>query len=207
MTGLSRRSAVIVAGALLLRAPNVIGATQEDDLRAPFGLTWGASSAEVRKSGVQLTLNPGKSNFGAEFTATELSKVISDIDTVILFFGYDNKLWRIAAASRTMGPDPFGSQAVARYKDIAASLAERYGHGVETDVRDHEMWKQPNEYIMSLHQGRAFRYTIFQSSTVNVELSVRASSSDQAYYLILFEYLVGARKFEADKKLHEKDAL
>ena len=106
-----------------------------------------------------------------------------------------------------MGPDPYGSQVVARYQ-YSCRLAFGAGwKGVETDTRDHEMWKQPNEYVMSLKQGRAFHYTTFQSSTVEVELSVRATDEDSAFYLILFEYRPGAIQFEADKKKHEKDAL
>ncbi len=106
-----------------------------------------------------------------------------------------------------MGPDPSGSQAVSRYQELAAVLSDRYGRGVETDIRDREMWKGPNEYVMSLRQGRAFRYTKFHSTNVDVELSVRASDTDKAYYLILFQYGPAAREFEADKKVHEKDAL
>jgi len=127
---------------------------------------------------------------------------------VILFFSYKDKLWRIAAAGRPIGPDPSGRQAVARYQDLTTVLSDRYGRGVETDVRDREMWKGPNEYVMSIRQGRAFRYTNFHSSAnVDVELSVRAAGTDQAYYLILFEYRPAAREFEADKKVHEKEAL
>jgi len=72
-------------------------------------------------------------------------------------------LWRIAAAGRPIGPDPSGRQAVARYQDLTTVLSDRYGRGVETDVRDREMWKGPNEYVMSIRQGRAFRYTNFHS--------------------------------------------
>src|SRR5262249_15256421 len=155
-------------------------------LSAPFGLKWGMSSEEVRKTGVELAANPGRSEFGAAFAATNLSKVLTDTESVFLFFGYKDKLWRIAAAGRPMGPDPSGSQALARYQELASVLAERYGRGVETDIRDREMWKGPNEYVMSLRQGRAFRYTNFHSINVDVELSVRAAESDKSYYVILY---------------------
>jgi len=165
------------------------------------------SSDQVRKTGARLTANAGRSEFGAAFAASDLSKVLSDTESVFLFFGYKDKLWRIAAAGRQMGPDPSGSQAVARYQELAAVLSDRYGRGVETDTRDREMWKGPNEYVMSIRQGRAHRYTNFHSTNVDVELSVRAADSDKSYYLILFQYSPGAREFEADKKVNEKDAL
>jgi len=59
---------------------------------------------------------------------------------VFLFFGYKDKLWRIAAVGRPMGPDPSGNQTVARYQELATVLSDRYGRGVETDIRDREMW-------------------------------------------------------------------
>ncbi len=203
----SRRSAIGLAVGYLLPFPAAVSAEPDTGVPAPFGLTWGMSSDQVRKTGARLTANAGRSEFGAAFAASDLSKVLSDTESVFLFFGYKDKLWRIAAAGRQMGPDPSGSQAVARYQELAAVLSDRYGRGVETDTRDREMWKGPNEYVMSIRQGRAHRYTNFHSTNVDVELSVRAADSDKSYYLILFQYSPGAREFEADKKVNEKDAL
>jgi hypothetical protein len=208
MNKLSRRSTILRAGAFLLPIPTAVSTEAYANVSAPFGLTWGMSSEEARKTGAQLSANAGRSDYGASFAASNLSKVLSDTESVSLFFGYKDKLWRIAAAGRPMGPDPSGRQAVARYQELATVLSDRYGRGVETDVRDREVWKGPNEYVMSIKQGRGFLYTNFHSSDdVDVELSVRAASSDQAYYLILFAYRPGAREFETDKKVHEKEAL
>ena len=207
MGALYRRSTITLAISALIPMPAAIAGQSDEDVRAPFGLTWGLSADEIRKLGVRLSASTGQSTYGVSFTATDLSKVITDTESVALFFGYRDKLWRIAAIGRSIGPDPSGGQIVARYQDLAAVLSERYGRGVETDIRDHEMWKGPNEYVMSLKVGRAFRYTNFHTPNVDVELSVRAVTNDTAYYLILFEYRPGAREFEADKKIHEKDAL
>jgi len=176
------------------------------DTRGPFGLTWGASSGDVRKLGV--SLQPmAKSDYGQGFMATNLPKVLSDTETVVLFFGYRDALWRVAAAGRSVGPDPTGGQITDRYEQIGQSLAEKYGRGTETDDRDHEMWKEPNEYVMSIKEGRANRFTEYRTENVNVELSIRASESDKAYYLIIFEDLFGSRQFESDKKSGEKNSL
>jgi hypothetical protein len=207
MIMLSRRSIIGLAVAYLLYFPTAVSAEPETGVSAPFGLTWGMSSDEVRKTGARLTATTGRSEFGAAFAASDLSKVLSDTESVFLFFGHKDKLWRIAAAGRPMGPDPSGSQVVARYQELAAVLSDRYGNGVETDIRDREVWKGTNEYIISIRQGRAHRYTNFHSSNVDVELSIRADDSDKAYYLILFQYIPGKREFEGDKKTHEKDAL
>jgi hypothetical protein len=178
-----------------------------DDARAPFGLTWGASLDDVQKLGVRLTALEGRSNFGATYSATQMSRVLNDAENVVLSFGHRDKLWRIAVVSTHFGPDPAGAQVIARYADLAGSLAERYGRGAETDIRDRDVWKGPNEYVMSIHQGRAQRFTSFQGASVDVELSVRAKGSDMSYYLILFEHRSGADEFERDRKAKEKDAL
>jgi len=48
------------------------------------------------------------------------------------------------------GSQPVRQPAVSRYQELATVLSDRYGRGVETDIRDREMWKGPNEYVMSL---------------------------------------------------------
>ena len=207
MIKLSRRTAIRLATSAFVPVPAAIAAGPEDDTRAPFGLTWGMSADDVRNLGAQLVLRPGQTEYGVSFGATNLAKVLSDMEGALLSFGHKDRLWRIAAIGRSIGHDPTGDRVVARYQEIAASLSDRYGRGTETDSRDLHMWKRHDEYVMSLSQGRASRYTMFHTSNIDIELSVRASGSDQAYYLILFESGPEARAFAIDKKAHEKDAL
>lgn len=202
-----RRRTAMLTGAGSAVAVFLHPAQATDDAAAPFGLLWGTSSDDVRKAGVTLTPADGPPTFGKTHSATGLSKVLSDMAGAALSFGHNDKLWRVAAFGRTVGPDPTGSQLLARYQDLASSLAGRYGSGRETDFRDREIWKSPNEYLMSLKMGRARRFTIFSSAIVDVELSIRASDSDQGFYLILYEHHAGARQFELDKKTLEKDTL
>jgi hypothetical protein len=63
---------------------------------APFGLSWGMSAAEVRALGAELS-EPKESDFGLSYTATKLPKVLTDVEAIYLSFGYDDKLWRVAA--------------------------------------------------------------------------------------------------------------
>ncbi len=205
MRRLGRRSAVLVGVCTLLTSRR--GLAGDDDLRAPFGLTWGVSSDDVRKTGVNLAADPSVKDFGVRFVATNLGKVLSDTEGVLLSFGFNDKLWRITTYGPTVGPDPSGFEVVVRYRDLAASLAEKYGKGVETDQLDTQMFKAQNEYVASLQQGRAYRYTSYRTNSVSVELSIRANDMKSAYYLIFFEYIPGAKQFQIDKKAHEKDAL
>lgn len=206
MGTLSRRSTMLLtcAAAGLSR---VAWAADAHDFSAPFGLTWEASPDDIRKAGVKLTPEPAVKTYGMSFAAANLSKVLVDTDSVLLSFGYDDKLWHIATAGQVVGPDPSGSRIIVRYLDLAASLSAKYGRGVETDIRDTEMWKNPNEYVMSLKQGRAYRYTTYKTNDLEIQLSIRAADADNAFYVILFSYLQGEGEFNTAKKAHEKDAL
>lgn len=200
----SRRSAFALA--LTCVAYGARAAEQPGDTKAPFGLTWGMSADDVRKLGATLT-DAGGRDYGKGFTVTGLERVLSDAQTVLLFFGYRDRLFRIVAVGRFQGPDPYGASTLTRYKELAAILEERYGKGRETDLRDREMWKAPNEYVMSLKQGRALRFTSFLTVDVEVELSMRAKSQDESNYVIIFSSRPGQTEFELDKRRQEKDSL
>jgi hypothetical protein len=201
---ITRRSTVAFGSAVIVGIRTA--SAQADDDRGPFGLTYGASTEAVQQGGVHLQPWPAKSDWGATFVASGLSKVLSDMESPVLSFGFKNKLWRIAAAGTTVGPDPYSNRIVARYQELAASLTQRYGPGKETDFREREIWKNPNEYIMSIKQGRASRYTEFDTPSAHVEISVRAMDDDHAFYLILFSSKSRAREFQIDKKEHEQNA-
>ena len=113
----------------------------EHNLRGPFGLVWGISADDVQSLGISIKPTTGQPNSGVSFFTTALPKSINDIDFVWLSFGYDDRLCRIEAYSRSFESDPYGYRVISRYKEIAASLSNRYGGGDETDIRDDELWK------------------------------------------------------------------
>ena len=201
---LGRRS-VFATGISSLLVAATRAAESEDNL-GPFGLMFNSSADEVRRTGVQLAPVVG-TEWGTSFVASGLEKVLSDMDNPILSFGFKDKLWRVAAAGKTNSADPYGSNTVARYKELMTSLSEKYGPGRETDARDREMWKDPSEYIMSLQQGRAARYALFSARFVTIELSVRASDASSSYYVIIYKSIHGEKEFAIDKKTNEKGSL
>ena len=210
MNALLRRQFIGLLAAIPITAGSWNALSQidsEDDLRAPFGLTWGVSAEDVRRTGVTLSPFEGPSDYGAAFTATGLSKVLSDSQVVILFFGYRDSLVRIVAVGRPVDHDPYGARVISRYNDLAVSLGERYGNAHEVDQRDTQVWKAPNEYVTSLRQGRAHRYTDFRNSSMYVQLSINAIDPDTSQYVIFFVSRPEMAKFESDKKAKEKDAL
>jgi hypothetical protein len=47
----------------------------------------------------------------------------------------------------------------------------------------------------------------FNNGSSSAELSIRASSLDAAFWVMIFESNAGSKAFEASKNEHEKDAL
>jgi hypothetical protein len=208
MTSISRRRTLgLIAGiGLVPKEILAADASKSGDDRGPFGLTWGATVAEVRSLGVALSASTSK-DFGDAYSATNLPKVIEDATAILLAFGYDNKLWHVAAVGPTIDNDPTGIQVLARFAELSHALTARYGVGKETDIRDNEVFKEPKEYIASLKTGRAHRYVNFNNGSSSAELSIRASSLDAAFWVMIFESNAGSKAFEASKNEHEKDAL
>ncbi len=204
---IKRRSVMMLAPAMAIAVACRSASAKADDNQGPFGLIYGSSTEDVQQSGARLDPLGVKSDWGASFTATGLSRVLSDMDSPVISFGFRNRLWRVAAPGRTVTSDPYGNSVVARYEELKSSLSQRYGRGEETDMRDTEIWKGADEYIMSIKQGRANRFTTFLSDSASVELSIRAIDSDSAYYLIIYASRSEQRTFNLDKKSHENSAL
>ncbi len=174
---------------------------------APFGLSWGMTSDDVRKMGVTLTPVPPNENFGICFAATNLPKVIGDAQSIVLDFGYDNHLFKVVAIGELNRNDPYAFKTQNRYQDLVSGLSAHYGAGNSTDIRDTEIWKTPDEYVMSLKQGRAFRYTTFLKDGTEVEISIRAQDGDSSFWSMIFKSISGSQDFEKAKKTKEKDSL
>jgi hypothetical protein len=208
MTALSRRRILGLIASVGLVPKKMLAAdvSKGGDDRGPFGLTWATTVAQVRSIGVALSANASK-DFGDAYSATNLPKVIEDANAILLAFGYDDKLWHVAAVGPTIDNDPAGTQVLARFAELNHALAARYGVGKETDIRDNEMFKETKEYVASLKTGRAHRYVSFDNDSTSVELSIRANSFDAAFWVMIFESNAGSKAFKASKNQHEKDAL
>jgi hypothetical protein len=121
---------------------------------APFGLSWGTSAAEVRAVGAALS-EPKESDFGISYTATKLPKVLTDVETVHLSFGYDDKLWRVFVVSRDFSNDPYGGALRQRYDELSRVLAEKYGRGTQFHRDDPNPYMGADDFLMAVHMGRA----------------------------------------------------
>ena len=178
----------------------------EATAEAPFGLKWGMSEADAKAMGVTLT-KMEKEGEGKQFTATGLSKVLSDTEIVFLHFGYNDKLWLVIAISKSFDNDPYGGSVRARYDDLSKLLGAKYGKGEVSHIQDRRLYSAADEFLAGIKNGRSIHFTTFKKQRVSVELSIGANSYDSGYYRLRYENDVLAKEYGKDKKQHEGDAL
>jgi hypothetical protein len=198
-------SSSMLVGALMT-AMFAQAAVEEEQKAAPLGLQWGMSSMQVRELGVDLKDFPFK-DYGTSYTASKLPKVIADTETVVLSFGFDDRLWRIAMRSKAFTNDPYGSAVRDRYDELSNELAEKYGHGEQNHHTGEGFYAKADNFVFALSTGKAWYYTNYNSNVLSVQLSIRAQDASIAFYQILFESKTLRSDFEKSKKMHEKDSL
>lgn len=173
---------------------------------APFGLSWGMSATELRALGAELS-EPKDSDFGVSYTATRLPKVLTDVETIHLSFGYDDKLWRVATVSREFSNDPYGGALRQRYDELSRVLAEKYGRGTQFHHDDPNQYAGPDDFLMNVRMGRAWHYTDYETDQLTIQLGVGALSSSDGYWRLIFANKVLRKGFKQRKVTHEKEAL
>ncbi len=149
-------------------------AAKDDSGAAPFGLQWGMSSAQARAIEIVLTEDPHK-NYGVTYIATKLPKVIADVRAVLLSFGFDDKLWRVAAISKDFSNDPYGSAVQKRYDELAAELTEKYGRGETESGASDEFYSDPKNFVYAIQSGNAWHYTNYNTDLIRIQLGIGAT--------------------------------
>jgi hypothetical protein len=178
--------------------------SQDSATDAAFGLKWGMSADDTRKLGVVLT-EAQDARFGKSYTATKFPKMLSDAELVQISFGYDDKLWHIAAAGKSNQNDPYGSAARQRYDELSMALTEKYGKGKQTHHTGRSY--ETEHFTMGLTTGNTWWFTDFENATVKVQISISATGFSASHWLIIFEHKALGAAFDRAKKEHEKRAL
>lgn len=194
-----------LAAASLLLLSFGTGASAQD--AAPFGLQWLASKSEVQALGV--SLSPVKeTDYGTSFSATGLPKALSDMETAILSFGYNDQLWRIVAFGREFKNDQYGSAAKARYAEIAASLAKSY-KVIDRNERPpaDDFYAKPENFSYALSQNEAYWYSLYASPVADIELSLDAAALQNTYWRLIYSHRGGEQEFRTAKGAAEAEAL
>lgn len=173
---------------------------------APFGLEWGISKKEIEGRGVKLNQAPS-SERSQRFTATGLSKLVAGVETVLLDFGFDDKLWKVIAVGEDYPNDPYGFKVKTRYAELSNLLAEKYGKGAATHSIGDSFYGKAENFLYGIMNGKLWHFTTYNHDGVNIELSVRAKSSDAGYWVLIYNNVDLEKEFEKAKANHEKGAL
>lgn len=173
---------------------------------APFGLEWGLSKEEVEARGIKLTETP--TNEGSQrFSATGLLKLVAGVETVIVDFGFDNRLWKVTAASEDFPNDPYGFKVKARYGELSDILTEKYGKGKATHHTGGSIYDEARYFLAGLNGGKSWHFTTYSAPGLSIELSVRAKDSDTGYWVLIYNNTELGKGYDKAKANHEKSAL
>lgn len=174
--------------------------------KAPFGLAWGASVEQIKALGVELKNSDGR-EFGKTYLASRVPSVLADQEATFLSFGYDNKLWRIAAVSRQFRNDPYGASVRTRYSELSNLLEQKYGKRTSYERLGGSIYSQPRYFLAGVRDGNSTWGAGFNASEVNVTIDIAAEDSSTARWRIVFENKNLRTSFHAAKRTKEKGAL
>lgn len=172
---------------------------------APFGLTWAATKADVEKLGVALKSLDSKD--GQRYSASGLPKILADAEAVVLNFGFQDKLLRIVAISKAFENDRYGGAVRERYDEIARLLGEKYGKGKSVHHTGSSIYKDPEYWVSGIRSGDNQHFTNFKSGGLSIQINIRADSSNDAKWILIYENDRLMKEFEQDKAKKEKGAL
>lgn len=173
---------------------------------APFGLEWGLSKEEVEAKGITLAEAPS-SEGSQRFTATGLGKIVAGVETVMVDLGFDNKLWKVIAASEDYANDPYGFKVKARYGELNDILAQKYGKGKAVHRTGGSIYEEAQYFLAGLKQGKSWHYTTYSAPSLSIELSVRAKDSDTGFWVLIYNNTELEKGFDKAKANREKSAL
>ena len=179
----------------------------QDAPPAPFGLSWLASSDQVRSLGVNLS--PIEiATFGKSFTATNLPKALSDLDEVYLSFGYDDRLFRVTAFGTENKDDGYGTRVKTRYEELATALTKTYTAGeIEQITSSDSYFGRPENFAYSIAKNEAYWFRLFTSSVADIELAVVVNGVDDTLWRMIYTHRAAETEFEKSKATQEQDAL
>ncbi|MBQ7660347.1 MAG: hypothetical protein IJS26_06415 [Alphaproteobacteria bacterium] len=190
---------------------------------APFGLKWLASKDEILYLNVRLTPKQIKDSPNS-YIATNLPKPVALFKEVLLSFGDENALWRIAAYGNPIDDDSRASKGVEQYQKFYELLSEKYGNAqqfftpaavnvdeviTQEDGVKSKKIKQTFVQIgdegfkQKLMSGESSLFATFNNQTVGVTLALLADGNGQTFIIINYQNL----KAEENKKDEMLDAL
>lgn len=173
---------------------------------APFGLAWESSKADVKKLGVQLA-EKTEDTRGFWATANNLPMALSDTRIAVLFFGFNDKLWRIWSASEVWENDDSGLRAKKRFNALSELLTERYGASEDYSFAPTDDYYSPSDkFAYSLSLNKRQHAKVWHYHGIKIELIINARMND-TFYTLVYEHEALAEGVRSRQSELEKDAL
>lgn len=185
---------------------------------APFGLKWLATVNEIRYLHVYLKPVEVK-DVPQTYSATNLPKPVAAFREVLISFGENDALWRIAAYGKLMKDDTKASLGVEEYRKYYEMLARKYGNpqqfytpavvNVEEKidsgdgtssiaVRQEKMEIGAEGFLQKLISGESVLYATFENSKIGVTLALLADGEGQTYIVVDYKNLIATKQESED---------
>lgn len=181
---------------------------------APMGLKWLATVDEIEYLHVRLQPIEQK-DMPNSYIATNLPNPVSAFREVLVSFGEDDALWRIAAYGKFIDDDGSATKGLKEYDKYYALLAKKYGNAHEfytpaavnvdktvvnpdgtqsVKTSQQELPKGGEGFLAKLATGETTLYATFENGTVGVTLALLATGDNQTYIVVDYKNLTAGRK-------------
>ena len=196
-------AAVSPTTVLAQESSNPPGAAMSDVIDM-FGLEWGLSSDQVHDLDYFTLQIMEMEENGQPYNASAYPPILHDIRQVILYFGFDDRLWRIAIMGLGQRDQTGSAKAlIARYDEIRGQLAEVYGPGESFHYNTTER-KNQDFVLGALQMGQAWHFSEFTAADTHVQLGLRASSVVAGRYALYLKNTVLEEKVLADMQASQR---
>jgi len=146
-------------------------------------------------------------DFGRSYFATNVPRTLSDQEFALISFGYDDKLWRIVAMSRSFPNDPSGSLVKGRYKELSATLADKYGKPLATHLLGGSIYKKSQYFLAGIQGGQSSWYSDYETARLTIQLGLTADNPSTGRWRIIYEEKSLSKSFAVSRKTKEKGDL
>lgn len=176
---------------------------------APFGLKWLATKKEIEYLHVRLNKAQVKDSPNS-YIADNLPKPVKAFREVLLSFGENDALWRIAAYSNFYEDDSSATKGLEQYKKFYEMLNDKYGNAeefytpavvsVEEEITldDGTKSRSIKQKVLEMGEpgfkeklmsGQSTLYSTFENDTIGVTLALLADGNGQTYIIIDYKNL------------------
>ena len=176
---------------------------------APFGLLWLAPKEKIEQMNVVLTPKTFKDSPNS-FIASNLPKPVSAFESVLVSFGENDILWRIAGYGLPMEDDDKATKGLKEYQKFYDIFNEKYGNAEEfytaavVNVDEEVMLKDgskshiikqkfiekgDDDFKEKLMSGDSVLYAIFRNDTISVTLALMANGEGKTFIMVDYRNL------------------